>query len=125
MLIVEFESLGITTLARIKKIIGAIELHKNGKDDEDVDVTMEFIVGSLFPELLTNFNNKINSEYHRGFRDGYDCGIEATWEDFVTPLKKLNIILQDSEGNFRDTYEVLSEIAEKWKEVERENDENN
>lgn len=121
----EFESLGITTLARIKKIIGAIELHKNGKDDEDVDVTMEFIVGSLFPELLTNFNNKINSEYHRGFRDGYDCGIEATWEDFVTPLKKLNIILQDSEGNFRDTYEVLSEIAEKWKEVERENDENN
>ena len=124
MLIVEFESLGITTLARIKKIIGAIELHKNGKDDEDVDITMEFIVGSLFPELLTNFNNKINSEYHRGFRDGYDCGIEATWEDFVTPLKKLNIILQDSEGNFRDTYEVLSEIAEKWKEVEK-NDENN
>lgn len=124
MLIVEFESLGITTLARIKKIIGAIELHKNGKDDEDVDVTMEFIVGSLFPELLTNFNNKINSEYHRGFKDGYDCGIEATWEDFMTPLKKLNIILQDSEGNFRDTYEVLSEIADKWKEVEK-NDENN
>ncbi len=124
MLIVEFESLGITTLARIKKIIGAVELHKNGKDDEDVDVTMEFIVGSLFPELLTNFNNKINSEYHRGFKDGYDCGIEATWEDFITPLKKLNIILQDSEGNFRDTYEILSEIADKWKEVER-NDENN
>ena len=124
MLIVEFESLGITTLARIKKIIGAIELHKNGKDDEDVDITMEFIVGSLFPELLTNFNNKINSEYHRGFRDGYDCGIEATWEDFVTPLKKLNMILQDSEGNFRDTYEVLSEIAEKWKEVEKDNENN-
>ena len=38
MLIVEFESLGITTLARIKKIIGAIELHKNGKDD-DVIIT--------------------------------------------------------------------------------------
>ena len=120
----EFESLGITTLARIKKIIGAIELHKNGKDDEDVDITMEFIVGSLFPELLTNFNNKINSEYHRGFRDGYDCGIEATWEDFVTPLKKLNMILQDSEGNFRDTYEVLSVIAEYWKEVGKDNEYN-
>ena len=82
----EFESLGITTLARIKKIIGAIELHKNGKDDEDVDVTMEFIVGSLFPELLTNFNNKINSEYHRGFKDGYNCGVESGWKDFISAL---------------------------------------
>lgn len=120
----EFESLGITTLARIKKIIGAVELHKNGKDDEDVDVTMEFIVGSLFPELFKNFQAKIADEYQRGFREGYDCGIEATWEDLVTPLKKLNIILRDSEGNFRDTYEVLSEIADKWKEVEK-NDESN
>lgn len=124
MLIVEFESLGLTTLARIKKIIGAIELHKNGKDDEDVDVTMEFIVGSLFPELLTNFNNKINSEYHRGFRDGYNCGVESGWEDFISALETLNIAIHDSEGNFRNTYEVLNEISNKWKEVDK-NDENN
>ena len=114
----EFESLGLTTLARIKKIIGAIELHKNGKDDEDVDVTMEFIVGSLFPELLTNFNNKINSEYHRGFRDGYNCGVESGWEDFISALETLDIVIHDSEGNFRDTHEVLNEISDKWKEVE-------
>ena len=93
----EFESLGLTTLARIKKIIGAIELHKNGKDDEDVDVTMEFIVGSLFPELLTNF---------------------------ISALETLNIAIHDSEGNFRNTYEVLNEISNKWKEVDK-NDENN
>ena len=69
----EIESLGVTTLARIKKIIGAIELHKNDKDDENIDITMEFLVGSLFPELLVNFNRKISEEYQRGFRDGYNA----------------------------------------------------
>ena len=34
---------------------------------------MEFLVGSLFPELYQNFNAKIVSEYHRGFKDGYNC----------------------------------------------------
>ena len=118
----KLETLGITTLARIEKILEAVKLHQKDKDAEDVEITMEFLVGSLFPELFKNFEAKIADEYQRGFRDGYDCGIEATWEDLVTPLKKLNIVLQDSEGNFRDTYEVLSEIAEKWKEVENNNE---
>ena len=117
----ELESLGITTLARIKKIISAVELHKNGKNDEDVDITMEFIVGSLFPELLTNFNNKINSEYHRGFRDGYNCGVESGWEDFISALETLNIAIHDSEGNFRNTYGVRPVILLKGIEMEKEN----
>lgn len=73
----EFESLGTTTLARIKKIVSAIELHQKDKNDEDVDITMEFLVGSLFPELFNNFNMKMAEEYHRGFMDGYRCQKEA------------------------------------------------
>lgn len=73
----EIESLGTTTLARIKKIVSAIELHQKDKDDENIKVTMEFLVGSLFPELLINFNKKISEEYHRGFKDGYKCKLES------------------------------------------------
>jgi hypothetical protein len=42
---------------------------------------MEFLVGSLFPELYQNFNAKITSEYHRGFKDGYNCSKEFEKEE--------------------------------------------
>ena len=85
---------------------------------------MEFLVGSLFPELFKNFEAKIADEYQRGFMDGYNCGMESGWDDFISALKTLDIALHDSEGNFRDTYEVLNEISDKWKEVEDKNETN-
>lgn len=118
----KLETLGVTTLARINKILDAVKLHQKDKDDENVEITMEFLVGSLFPELFNNFQYKINEEYQRGFKDGYNCGMESNWDDFVSALKTLNITIQDSEGNFRNTYDVLSEIADKWKEVENDNE---
>ena len=42
---------------------------------------MEFLVGSLFPELYQNFNAKIVSEYHRGFTDGFNCSKEFEKEE--------------------------------------------
>jgi hypothetical protein len=73
----KLETLGITTLARIEKILEAVKLHQKDRDAEDVEITMEFLVGSLFPELFTNFSKKIADEYHRGFMDGYRCGQEG------------------------------------------------
>ena len=120
----KLETLGITTLARINKILDAVKLHQKDKADEDVEITMEFLVGSLFPELFNNFQHNMNEEYHRGFKDGYNCGMESGWDDFISALKTLDIALHDSEGNFRETYEVLSEISDKWKEVEANNEAN-
>jgi hypothetical protein len=120
----KLETLGVTTLARINKILDAVKLHSKDKDEESVEITMEFLVGSLFPELFKNFQAKISEEYQRGFREGYTCGIESNWEDFTTTLRNLDIALHDAEGNFRNTYEVLSEIADKWKEVKNNNETN-
>lgn len=118
----KLETLGTVTLERLCHIVDAIRRHNHGKEDKNVDVTMEFLVGSLFPELFQNFQAKMNEEYHRGFKDGYNCGLESGWEDFISALKTLNIAIHDSEGNFRNTYEVLNEISDKWKEAEEKNE---
>ena len=69
----ELNTLGTIKLTQILHIVEVIRRHSNGKADDDIDVTMEFLVGSLFPELYQNFNAKMVSEYHRGFKDGYNC----------------------------------------------------
>lgn len=120
----ELETLGTVTLERLCHIVDVIRRHNHGKEDKDVDVTMEFLVGSLFPELFHNFQAKMNEEYHRGFKDGYNCGLESDWDDFVTALKNLGIFIQDEEGNYKNTYEILSEMSDKWKEAEEKNETN-
>ena len=73
----KLDTLGTVTLERISHIVDVVRQHNHGKEDKDVDVTMEFLVGSLFPELFQNFQNKMNDEYHRGFMDGYNCWKES------------------------------------------------
>lgn len=68
----EENTLGTVKLTQILHIVEIIRKHSRGKTDENIEVTMEFLVGSLFPELYQNFSAKIASEYQRGFLDGYN-----------------------------------------------------
>lgn len=77
----ECDTLGAVKLTQILHIIDVVRRHSRGKADDDIDVTMEFLVGSLFPELYQNFNAKIVSEYHRGFTDGFNCSKEFEKEE--------------------------------------------
>lgn len=79
----ECDTLGTVTLERIEHIAEVVRNHSHGKEDKDIDVTMEFLVGSLFPELFKNFEAKMSSEYQRGFRDGYNCIKEMEEGDHV------------------------------------------
>lgn len=107
----ECDTLGVTTLARIKKILQAVELHQKDKDDENVEITMEFLVGSLFPELFKNFQAKIADEYQRGFIDGYKNKQISEFEDMMDMIEKTITELPEKEADLKDVQTVLLKIS--------------
>lgn len=107
----KLETLGITTLARIEKILEAVKLHQKDKDAEDVEITMEFLVGSLFPELFKNFEAKIADEYQRGFIDGYKNKQISEFEDMMDMIEKTITELPEKEADLKDVQTVLLKIS--------------
>jgi hypothetical protein len=107
----KLETLGITTLARINKILDAVKLHQKDKADEDVEITMEFLVGSLFPELFQNFQAKINDEYQRGFMDGYRNKQVADFEDMIAGIEKILEEVPEKEADLKELQTVLIKIS--------------
>lgn len=107
----KLETLGITTLARIEKIIDAVKLHQKDKDAEDVEITMEFLVGSLFPELFKNFEAKIADEYQRGFMDGYHNRQITDFEDMMAGIEKILEEAPEKEADLKELQTVLIKIS--------------
>ena len=108
----KLETLGVTTLARINKILDAIRLHQKDKDDEDVEITMEFLVGSLFPELFKNFQQKLSEEYQRGFMDGYKNRQISDFEDMMAGIEKIIQDRPENEADLKELQTVLYKISE-------------
>jgi hypothetical protein len=112
MLTMKLETLGVTTLARINKILDAVKLHSKDKDEESVEITMEFLVGSLFPELFKNFQAKISEEYQRGFREGYKARQISDFEDMMIGIEKIIQDRPDNEADLKELQTVLYKISE-------------
>lgn len=62
------ESLGSVKLSRLKKIIEAAE--KYNHDDVDMDISFEYLVGSCFPKVLENVQNKMSYIHTQGYIQG-------------------------------------------------------
>ncbi len=108
----KLETLGVTTLARINKRLDAVKLHQKDKDDENVEITMEFLVGSLFPELFKNFQVKISEEYQRGFREGYKSRQVSDFEDMMIGIEKIIQERPENEADLKELQTVLYKISE-------------
>lgn len=60
-------SLGSVKCSQIEKALASI---KRGPVP-DPDITFEFMMSSLFPNVVRNVENNLKREYDRGFREGY------------------------------------------------------
>ena len=60
----EEETLGYVTVEKLENFLRRV--HR----DKLQYVTMELLVGSLFPTLYKNFEKKMNDEHMRGYLDG-------------------------------------------------------
>lgn len=63
-------------LSRLEKVIDSVKLHS--KEGIDTDVGFEFLMNSLFPELMKNLENNMHNEYMRGFQEALALMREET-----------------------------------------------
>ena len=64
----KFESMGSTKYSRIMQVLNSA---KNGlKDEEDFDVSIEFLLSGCFPDLWENFKKNISEQFNLGYAQG-------------------------------------------------------
>lgn len=64
------ENLDTVKLTRVKKCIESIEQHFEKEKLEDIEISFEYIIGSLFPNVLNNIKNEMTKNYIAGFEVG-------------------------------------------------------
>lgn len=88
------EPFATVKLSKLKRVIAAWEAIKCKDSDEDVDVTIEYLIVSCFPDLWKKFQDNIRDQYTRG----YMAGVKDT-EDFYQNGPKSHEMVEDNESN--------------------------
>lgn len=72
----EFKPFATVKVSKIKRVIAAWEAIKGYTKDEDgdIDMTMEYLIVSCFPDLWRNFQNNIRDQYTKGYMEGFKEG---------------------------------------------------
>lgn len=72
------ETYGTVKLSKIKKAIEQIEQHYIDSPErlEDIEITFEYLIGSFFPTIINNINDKMNRQYTEGYLQGLEDGKE-------------------------------------------------
>jgi hypothetical protein len=69
----EYKSLGSVPLGVIEKAIASLRADHAGYSEEAIKripVSFEYLVGSFFPEVLSNIKEEANRQYTKGFIEG-------------------------------------------------------
>lgn len=62
------KDLDVVKLSRLKKIINLLE--KNNKNEEDFEVTFEYMIASCFPRVWKNIQKVLTDEHTKGYIEG-------------------------------------------------------
>lgn len=70
------EVLSKVKLEKIKRMIESVEKHYEADLERiaDIDLSFEFVIASLFPDIFKRIEEKINHEHTLGFIEGYEAG---------------------------------------------------
>ena len=66
------------------------------------------------PEVIGTSLNSIMARLHSIRAKGYNDEDTTKVNDVAKALSHIDVVLLDSEGNWRDMSDILSDIAEKW-----------
>ena len=79
----EPESYGSVSLTKVKAAIKQIEEHYQDCPErlEDVNITFEYLVGSFFPKIVDNINDKMKQLYTEGYIQGLQDAKERAQDD--------------------------------------------
>lgn len=68
------DNIDTVKLSQIEKVIEKVK--KNNPEVEDMDVTFEFVIASLFPRAYYNILDRIKKEKTESFFEGYKSAKE-------------------------------------------------
>lgn len=70
------KSLDVVKLKTLKDAIKSIERDFAGQpiNVDEVEITFEYIVGSFFPQVMSNINEHIKREKTNSYIEGYNAG---------------------------------------------------
>lgn len=68
---VEHEPIARVKLDKMKRMIKSIERDYGGTPEiiDNMDITFEYIIASLFPDIMNNINEELTHQYITGFND--------------------------------------------------------
>lgn len=68
------EKLDVVNYQKFKKCLESLERDLKGSPKvlENLDISFEYIMASLFPNIFNNIKDAMTQEYIRGFNDGKD-----------------------------------------------------
>jgi len=65
--------------SKVRKMVNIIE--RGGSKGND-QISFEFIIGSLFPDVYNNINQKIKQSYTQGYIDGINSDEKNEFSEF-------------------------------------------
>ena len=68
------------TLSEIEKLLKRV---REVSEDREVEISFEFIIGSLFPTSWNNIQEALSQQYIEGYRAGYRDGEEGVRREKV------------------------------------------
>lgn len=89
-----FKSFATVKLSKLKKILATWESIKTPDENGEIEVTMEYLIGSCFPDLWRRFQDNIRDQYTKG----YIAGVKDT-EVLYQKDPELHVMVKDNENN--------------------------
>lgn len=93
---VEHEPVARVKLDKMKRMIKSIERDYGGTPEiiDNMDITFEYIIASLFPNIMDNINKEFTHQYITGFNDRLDIKKVSTIEQ-LDNNNILNYVVDD------------------------------
>lgn len=70
------ETIDKVPFSKLKKLVEQIEKQPHLEDKlDETEISLELIIGSLFPNAYNNLLDKLKDEHTRGYIEGFNSGI--------------------------------------------------
>ena len=103
--------------SHFKKCLRTLERDFEGQPKvlDNIDISFEYVIGSLFPNILSNIQDEMSNQYIKGFRDRINIG-KIDSKLYKYPIDGMKNIINNIDSIIRDDNTTV-EDQEKLKQV--------
>ena len=110
--------------SHFKKCLRALERDFEGQPKvlDNIDISFEYVIGSLFPNILSNIQDEMSNQYIKGFTDRINIGkidsklYKYTIDDMKNIINNIDSIIRDDNTTIEDQ-EKLKDVLEILKDI--------